>query len=64
MPTTQEEPMDTITEAENILAAADENDDPRGDDACPECPEGTLEHTGARHPALVQVRCAMCGFAE
>lgn len=41
----------------------DEDGDPRGDDACPECDEGTLVHTGRRHPAATQVECNVCGFS-
>lgn len=46
------------------MPAEDETTDPRGDDACPECDEGTLVHTGRRHPAATQVQCDVCGFSS
>lgn len=49
--------------ADAAQAAEDETTDPRGDDACPECPEGTLVHTGRRHPAATQVECDVCGYS-
>lgn len=35
---------------------------PTREDTCPECLEGTLEHTGRRHPAATQVQCTVCPY--
>lgn len=57
----------TWTELEAAMEAAhaahDDATDPRGDAACPECPEGTLEHTNRPNPAATQVVCDVCGFS-